>query len=277
MSKSWLQFLREQHPFTGRFIASNGDLINFADFLRSQPISIARGMLPGALPFGSYGERVTTGAETNFPVWPDGATLTPIQYGVQMTIKSTSANDTAVGTGARIMEIHYLDGNLNYQNEYVTLDGLNPVLTVATDIRWIECMHMHEFGSLFAAAGTITASFGAIVYSQINAGKVRCASSFRMVPKGKVAYIDGAVGSSTSVTADTSSVLSLVASELDNHKYHNPLLLIPFAGIGVQNSSIGFTFPPGIKFNEGTLIGGLHSTNKAATITMSWFGRLENA
>lgn len=277
MIKQWIDWLTSTHPSTGRFIAEDGERINIADFVRSHPLSIARGLLPGAQPFASYGRRVTVGAEDEGLIWPNGDIVPLPLAGAQLSFQSTSTNDSAAGSNVRTIEIHYLDDLLDQQVEVITLNGITPVLTVATDIRWVQCAHINTYGSIPKAAGTITGTYGGNVYAQIDTGRKRCASSFRMVPRGKVLYIDGAVGSSTSLTADTTTDMSLVASELDNHIYHNPLILIPFAGIGLQNGAIGFTFPPGVRFSEGTLVGGTHTTNKAAIITMSWFGRLENA
>lgn len=269
-----LNQLRTDPPRTGRIIAEDGVLINQADEYRLTPENIARGKAPGSSPFGSFGVRATAG-EANWPVWPNGPVVTLPQLGAQMTIVSTSANDSAAGSNVRSIEIHYLDRNLDPKEETVIMAGLTPVLTVADDIRWIQCMHLTTFGATASAAGIITAKYGADTFSQINAGKVRCSSSFRMVPRGKLCYVDGAVGSSTSLTADTATQMSLVASELDDHRYHDPLILIPFAEIGLQNGTIGFRFPPAPPFHAGTLIGGLHTTNKAGTVAVSWFGRLE--
>ena len=269
--------LRTDPPKTGRTISEDGTAFNTADYLRRQPVSVARGDAPaGYEPFASFGERTSTGAETNFPVWPDGVLTFAPQLGVQMSVQSTSANDAAGGTNIRTVEIHYLDRRLTGQAELVTLNGTTSVLTEATDIRWIQCMHLVTTGATPRAAGNITATYGGGTYSYIPTNGTRCTSAFRMVPRGKYLYIDGAVGASTSTTADTTTTLRLVATEIDNHQFlKNPMRLIPSASIGLQNGSIGFDFPPGIRFGPGTLVGCTHTTNKAATVSCSWFGRLE--
>lgn len=278
MSRTLLDNLRDAAHRGQKWITSWGASMNAADDLARSPINIARGMAPGHQPFGSFGERTSTGAETDFPVWPDGQLPPMLATGVQMSIQSTSANDSAAGTHVRVVEIHALVGDaLLPYDEFITLNGTTPVLTQATDIRWIQCMHVHEVGTTPAAAGTITAEQDGNVYSEISIGKNRCSSSFRMVPGGKVLYIDGAVGSSISATSDTNTRLRLVANELDTHQYSSPLILIPYAPVGLQNGSVAFTFPPGLSFNAGAIVGCTHTSNKAATITCSWFGRLEPA
>lgn len=270
--------LRTDPPRTGRVIASDGTTINQADDIRRSRINIARGLSPGYAPFGSYGERTSVGAESSQPIWPDGSIQFLPPGGVQLSIVSTSANDAAAGSHVQRLEMHYLDRLLDEQHEIITLNGLTPVLTTASDVRWIQCMHVDEYGTTAGASGTITATYGGGIYSQINPGDTRCSSSFRMVPRNKVLYIDGAVGASTSVTADTTTRIRMSATQIDTHVYRdNPPLFIPFASTGLQNNSISFNFPPGIRYDEGALVGCTHTTNKAATVFCSWFGRLEPA
>lgn len=239
--------------------------------------AVARGYIAGATPFASSGERATTGGEVNYPVWPNGAFTIPPVGGVQMSVSSTSANDTAAGSNVRSIEIHYLDGSLNPQSEIVVMNGVTPVLTVATDIRFIQCMHIQTYGTIQYAAGEITASNAGIVYAAISAASVRCTSSFRMVPAGKRLFIDGAMGSSISGTAATSSIVRLVASELDNHQYVYPMILIPIASLGMQDGSSSHNFTTPLVLSAGTVVGFTHTSDKAAIISASWFGRLENA
>ena len=271
-----MSYIDTMSAHNGRHLADDDAYVNIADEIRATPINIARGKMPGASPIGSFGERTSTGAESDFPVWPDGPLPPILLTGVQMSIQSTSANDSAAGTHVRVVEVHALVGDaLLPYDEFVTLNGTTPVLTQATDIRWIQCMHIHEVGTETSAAGTISAQHAGNTYSEISVGKNRCASSFRMVPGGKRLYIDGAVGSSVSATADTQTRLRLVANELDQHQYNTPMILIPHAAVGLQNGSVAFTFPPGLSFSAGTIVGCTHTTSKAATITCSWFGRLE--
>ena len=228
----FLKRLKIAPPFTGRFIAEDGVRINIADFIRSQPISIARGLEPGAQPFGAYGERIVTSPEVDIPVWPDGPIPVAPQTGAQMTVVSTSAaDDIDGGANARKIEMHYLDKNLDPQKEEIDMQGLANVLTGAVDIRWIQALHLMEFGTIAKTAGIITVKFNGEIFAQISAGKLRNTSSFRMVPRGKIFYLGGAVGSSISTTADTTTLLHMVASELDDHLHHDPLILIPAAVI----------------------------------------------
>lgn len=241
------------------------------------PTDIARGLVSGSRPEGSFGERSALAGEVNRVVWPNGVFSLPPAAGVQMSIVSTSANDTAAGTNVRSLELHYLDDALIEKTELITLNGLTPVLTVATNIRFINSMHIQTYGTNAFAGGTITASNGGTTYSQIAASDTRSASSMRMVPAGKKCFVAGASASSTSGTSAARVTTRLVASELDNHQYIDPLILIPFGSIGTQDSSEAFNFPVPLPFSAGTVIGFTESTDKDAFVSASWFGWIEDA
>ena len=254
-------------------IVSEIDPSNVSDF----GTSVARGKMSGTTSFGSYGERVAAANEINRVIWPNGAFTLPDTAGVQMSIVSTDANDTSAGTHVRTLEMHYIDSNGDEQEELITLNGLTPVLTIATDIRFINCLHVHEVGDTSEAAGDIIASNGGITYAQISAGNVRCTSSMRMVPAGKVCYVAGAVAGSVSGTASAKVIIKIVASELDAFQYLDPLILMPYGGVAVQDGSEAYNFPVPLKFSAGSVVGLTETTDKTATVTGSWFGWLEDA
>lgn len=277
MSKSLLDYLRLAPDLGVKLIASWGARVNLADELANAPFNIARGRVPGAEPFSAFGERTTTGVETDIPIWPNGAIKLPGAAGARMSVVSTSVADAAGGTGVRELHMHYLDAQRVPHEEIIPLDGTTPVLTDAKDILFIQCMHVHSVGSGAVAAGRITASVGFDIYSEIAVGKTRCTSSFRMVPKGKRLFISGAVGSSVSATADTTTVMRLVANSIGTHQYEDPLVWIPHASIGEQNGSIGHNFLVPFPFNEGDIVGFTHSSSKAVIVSGTWFGHLEDA
>jgi hypothetical protein len=75
----------------------------------------------------------------------------------QRSMSSSSANDTAAGTGARTVEItYYTNTGTGPFTETITLNGTTAVNTVATDIRFIEEMDVRTVGSGGANAGTIS-------------------------------------------------------------------------------------------------------------------------
>lgn len=75
----------------------------------------------------------------------------------QRSIGSSSASDTAAGTGARSIKITYYDNaGAGPFTETVALNGTTPVNTVATDIRFIESMEVVTVGSGGTNVGTIS-------------------------------------------------------------------------------------------------------------------------
>jgi hypothetical protein len=240
---------------------------------------VARGNVPGASILGSYGELTTAGAVDHHLIWPNpGSPDIPVppSSGVQMSIVSTSVNDTAGGTGTRTVHIHYLDGNLDPQNEEITLNGTTPVLTVATDVRFIQCMHMDTYGTLQEAAGTITASNGGITYSLIAQGDRRCSSSARRIPRGKMLYIHALWGGSSSGTAAASSTVRLVITYLEGHDYTEDGIGMPYASISVQDGSEALTLLSLFPVPEGSIVALEVTSDKAATISGGFAGYLEN-
>jgi hypothetical protein len=238
-------------------------------------VNVARGLVSGAQPFGSYGKRIASGAESNVILWPNGTFSIPSSSGVQMSLVSTNAADDETGANIRTIEIHYLDINLAQQSEILTLQGLTPVTTTATDIRFINCMHVHTFGTSAYAAGNITASNGGTTYSEIATGQLRCSSSARMIPAGYKCYVAGAVAGAVSGTASAGVVIQLVASELDANQYVDPLIMFPQGGIGLQDATAAFNFPVPYSFSAGTVIALNITTDKAAIIAGSWYGWIE--
>lgn len=239
-------------------------------------LAVSRGVVTGAEVFGAYGKLVTSGAVTHQLIWPDGTFNVPSSSGVQMTLVSTSAQDGVAGTGIRSVHMHYLDANLIPQSETITLNGLTPVTSVATNVRFIQCLHLATYGSGKAAAGTITATNAGLIYSQISTGALRCSSSARMVPSGKRLIVSGLSGGSSSGTAAASSTVSICSTILDTHDYTADAILIQYATAAVQDNNTTLSLNPPLSFPQGVVVAMTASTDKAATIVGSWFGWLEN-
>lgn len=109
---------------------------------------------------------------------------------VQMAMVSTSANDTANGTGVRAVRVHYLDHNYQPQITDVTLNGLTPVLTVPTDILRVNGLHAIAVGSNVIAAGNISLTNNGTTYGFIAAGDNTARQAIFTVPDGVWGYID---------------------------------------------------------------------------------------
>lgn len=84
-------------------------------------------------------------------------TYTEPAAAAQRSFASSSANDTAAGTGARTVRLTYYDGSGDGPlTEIVTLNGVTSVATVATNIRFIEEIEVVTAGSGGFNAGTIS-------------------------------------------------------------------------------------------------------------------------
>ena len=238
---------------------------------------IARGKVPNAYGFAAFGERVCVGSQEDAVIWSNGAFVGPAIGGVQMSIVSSSANDSAAGTGLRTIDLHYLDVNLIEHTEIVTLAGLTPVLTAATDIYFINEMHVITVGSNLKAAGNIIVSNGGITYAEILINKLLMTSSARMVPKGKRAFISGAVAGSSSSSADARVTIRLVSSSYNGNIFVNPFLLLPLGSVDLQDGSVTFSFPVPPSFGEGIVFGLTASVDKSCRVGGSIYGWMEDA
>lgn len=235
---------------------------------------IARGGVDGARPFGGFGKRVTVGAGSGV-LWPDGAYALPPAAGVQLSISSTSAADAIGGTGIRQLALLYLDASLEERTLIVNLNGTTPVLTPVSDIRFVQCMFMLSAGSGGVAAGIISGSVGAQIYTQIAAGERRDESSVRMVPRGKRMVVTTVYAGSASGSAAATAIIDMAATNFEGVDFTASSVFIPLASATFQDDSNGITIPCPLAFSEGQAFGLTFSVDKAATIVGSWFGFLE--
>jgi hypothetical protein len=236
---------------------------------------VARGNVYGAIPFGSYGEKVTIGADSGL-LWPNGAFIYPPTAGVQVSVASTSASDGVAGVGIQSVDIHYLDASLVSKTETVLMNGIIPVLSIATDIRFIQCVHAVTFGSSKSAVGSISVYNGANTYSYISIGDLRCSSSLRMVPAGKRLLVTSMYAGSVSGTAAASATIKIVSPSFDGHDFTQSNIMMPLFSAAFQDSSSGLSLPCPLVFTEGQSIGMTFKCDKAATVVGSWFGVLED-
>lgn len=241
-------------------------------------INIARGKITGSEPFGAYGKRITSGSITTSLLWADGQWSIPSASGEQVRVVSTSSQDSASGTGIQSLNINYLDENLVSRTEQITLNGTTPVLTNATNIRFVQIAYISSVGSTKAAVGTIkfTNIANTKTYNQISPLELRCSSTLRMIPKGKQAVILGLVGSSISGSSASKTLINLGVSYFAGYDYTSSEILLPIGTVGVQDDSVTYNLPIPHIAPEGTLIGMTCSTDKGATIAGDWFGWLEN-
>jgi len=241
-------------------------------------LEIARGNAKNTELFGAFGEVVLGGPATNQMVWPGPTARQPYSpTGVAVTIQSDSASDTAAGTGVQQVQCHYIDVNGYEQSVDLEMNGITPV-AFPENVKFIQCVHANRIGTGLAAAGNITVVSGATVYSYIKAGDTRCTSSARYIPTGKRLIIREMVGGAISGTSAAQVKLALVATQIATHIYTDDtnIIYIRHNQVAMQDTSESLSnlyFP----FDAGVIVAMICSSDKAATITASWGGWLEDA
>ena len=253
-----------------------GQPLDVNAFVTNTLEEIPRGTVAGSSPIAVYGEFVSSGATTDHVIWNNGSYTVPSASGVQMTVVSTSVNDDSAGTGIRTIKIYYLDNNLAQQSETVAMDGTTNVLTVATNIRFINNIVMLTYGSGKAAAGDITINHSGTTYGYIATGNKSANSSAYMVPAGKRLMISGLSAGSSSGSSAAKVVVKIAVSNYLGVDYSADSVFIPLAAVVLQDSSESMNLIPSFSLTEGMIFLMLATTDKAATIVGSWFGWLEN-
>lgn len=166
-------------------------------FLTNDPaLNISRGALAGFSMQNKYGQNldVDTGTED---IWPNGGTYLEPDTATTLSLVSTSANDTAAGTGVRTVFISGLNGSYAPVSETVTMNGLTPVTTVNSYIA-VNVFYADTAGTGGAAAGSITltsAATGTPVLGVIPVGEGNATAAIYTVPAGYKAYITRFTGS----------------------------------------------------------------------------------
>lgn len=253
----------------GRFKANKGH--HGAPVVMDYATAVAHGLIDGAAPYSSNGEYEAGGAVTDFPVHSAGAVNISLT-GVQMSFVSSSVNDAAAGTGLRTLLMSYIEhSTLAAKTEVIAMNGTTPVLSVATNIRFINSLTMLTAGSGGKNAGAITVTNGGLTYGGIATGRRVQMSAYRMVPAGKVFYPDTVFASSNSGSAATKAVFHLVGWSPSVPYW------LPSNAIGVQDSPFPVSLREGRGVTEGSVFGVEVETDKAAHLTASIIGRLENA
>jgi len=117
----------------------------------------------------------------------------PDPGGIQLELVSTSTNDDGnpVGTGARTVDIHYLDTSGVEQVETVTMNGTTAATTTAVDIDCVQWIHTKTVGSGGVAAGNISLQGvgGGTVYEYIAVGGNQSLSARYRVPAAHKGYL----------------------------------------------------------------------------------------
>lgn len=230
-------------------------------------VEIARGRIPGATNYYTFGEiNTTAGVETI--VWETGmpATIT-VPNNIQLTAVSSSALDT------QRVRIKYLDGSLNPQVETITLNGTTPVLTVATNIRAID--NIYSIDGPFN--GAINFTSGGTRYAYIpGTGMVQYNTTLRRVPAGKRLMISSLYAGSVSGTSSAKTILKLETTFINGDSFASQGIFHPIAAFAIQDNTQSFPNFGVFAVPAGEWVAFTALSDKDATVTAGLFGWLEN-
>lgn len=140
-------------------------------------------------------------------IWSHGGLYVYPAAATVMQVSSSSADDAALGTGARTISVQGLDANYNEISEVVTLNGQNQVATTLSYLRVFRAFVITA-GSGQTAAGTIYVGTGAAtsgvptaVYTEIALGENQTTMALWTVPAGYTAYMNRGTFSAASNNA----------------------------------------------------------------------------
>lgn len=172
-------------------------------------INVSRSLIPGATRSQRTGFNPGVGtAETT--IWNE--TTTPVAYPASagvVKVSSSSANDTAAGTGARTVTLTGLDANYVSTSEVVVLNGQTAVNSVNSYIRISSITTVtagsggKNAGIIYVGTGAVTSGVPATIYTSMGVGYNASRQAFFTVPDGMSAYI-----LDVSLTSDTAGVMA---------------------------------------------------------------------
>jgi hypothetical protein len=139
---------------------------------------------------------------TQVSVWPLPSLITFPAAAIQMTVSSTSANDTSSGTGARTIVVQGLDASYNEVTETVTLNGQTAVTMTASLLR-VNYAYVATAGSsnsaegdIYIGTGTVTAGVPATTYDIIKLDYNNTTTGSYTIPAGYTGYVSQGLFSS---------------------------------------------------------------------------------
>lgn len=169
-------------------------------------IQLSKGLLYKFKPEFKFGYNPAVGT-TEESIWDAGGLYVYPSAATVMTVSSSSANDTADGTGARTIVIAGLDANYNEASETITLNGQTAVSTTKSYIRMFRARVTSagsggtNAGDISIGTGTVTSGVPANVFARISTGEAQTLMTIYTVPAGYTAYMQqGTISSGTELS-----------------------------------------------------------------------------
>ncbi len=193
------------------------DDVELVRTLSTYNLDVARGLIQDHSWRNVFGENPAVSG-TEEVIWESGGPYTGfITSAIQMEILSDDADDKSDGNGARTVKIEYLDSTFAEQTETITMNGVTPVATTATDIIRVNKIEVVTAGVYATSTVNIGANEGLItlrgvsdtpIMATISTGEGVSEMAVYTVPLGKTAYITR-FQASLSETANESGTIKL--------------------------------------------------------------------
>lgn len=157
-------------------------------------LQVARGQITAhrSVTIFGYNPDVDTARVT---VWPYSGIIPLPAAALRMKVSSSSANDTANGTGARTVYVEGLGANHNEISETVTLNGQTAVLTTQFFLHINQAYvatagtSLSAEGDIYFGDGTVTAGVPATVYDLIKFDYNQRITGSYTIPAGFTGYL----------------------------------------------------------------------------------------
>lgn len=216
-------------------------------------LQVARGQIPGHRIIHVFGHNPDIDNGVEKTIWPIDGILGHPDEPVIMTISSSSANDTAAGTGARTVFIEGVNGTGGLTTEVVTLDGQTPVSTV-NKYDAIERMVVQTVGSgeantgvIYAGTGTVSSGVPDVPYSAIGIGENNSLVGHWTCPTGHTGYLVKGL-----ITTGTTAGRQYVTGRLKLRTAEGVVLTTAIST--VANGSVGYDFTCPVRITAGQCI-----------------------
>lgn len=230
-------------------------------------LQVARGQIEGHQIVQVFGYNPDLD-QTEESVWPDGGVVPHPTVASVLKISSSSADDTAEGTGARTVYIAGVDGDFDEVGEFVTLNGQTAVNTTNSYL-YVNSFYVatvgsgtHNAGNINAGTGTVTAGVPAVLYDIIALGYNQRTTAHFCVPAGYTGFMTAGV-----ITVGQDSGSSAITAFL---KQHGPDGILRVGAVSTLNNGsvqYDFAFPYVIpeKNCVGTSAIGLSNNNAVSS------------
>lgn len=186
-----------------------------------------------------------------------------------MTIVSSDANDKAAGSGARTVNVYYLDEAFVAKSVSTTLTGLTTA-TIAVDMYRIQNVRIATCGVSNSTIGNLTVASGGNTYGYVSAGRTRARQAVWTVPTNTTLYINQITYSTGKQAAGQYIRFTFRANydEKSNLVLQRGLMM-PFSEIVLNNTSFTLDLEQPLRLPQTTdlKVSAISSSSDSADVT----------